>query len=351
MVDAATGKRPYYSAIDGVRAICVLLVMLNHLKIGNVALEYVHGYIGVDIFFVISGFLITDLLIIEEKKRGRIDLQAFYLRRAFRILPIYSVVLLIYIAVCQLPSQAEKWVQLKGGLPYFLLFLNEFVQEPNGGTVFGQTWSLGVEEKFYLVWPVAFFILFKGFQKRFFVVAALFSLTGVLPFVLSKSYSFMLAKSYYGLLAGCVMAIVLTSGYAASYSEYLRRIPSGAMAALLALGLGLELWNQKFTFLLTWIIVIFLSYVIVKQTWISAFLSLKPMIWLGRRSYSMYLVHVLVMNAFERYMPLANPWQATLFIGVVYLVSALVAHVLFTVIEEPARVYGKSFIKRISQPA
>jgi peptidoglycan/LPS O-acetylase OafA/YrhL len=336
---SSTGKRPYYSAIDGVRAICVLLVMLNHLKVDSSVLRYVHGYIGVDIFFVISGFLITDLLVIEEKKSGRIDLKAFYLRRAFRILPIYSVVLAIYIAICHLPSQAEKWVELKGGLPYFLLFLNEFVREPNGGTVFGQTWSLGIEEKFYLIWPVAFFILFKASRARILVVVALFSLTAFLPFVL--------AKSYYGLLAGCVMATLMTSDYAAAYSDAMRRISPGIMALFLALGLGLELWNQKFAFLLSWIIVIFLSYVIVKRTWISAFLSLKPMIWLGRRSYSMYLVHVLVMNAFERFIPLTSLWQGLLFISAAYLVSALFAHVLFLSIEEPARAYGKNFIKRI----
>ncbi len=334
-------NRQYYRPIDGVRAICVLLVMLNHLKIDQSLISYVHGYIGVDIFFIISGFLITDILLREEKAGG-IRLSAFYLRRIFRIIPVYSVVLLIYVVICQLPSQAEKWTELKGGMPYFLLFMNEYVKEPNNGTVFGQTWSLGIEEKFYLVWPLAFFFITQRVWMRFLIVGVLFALTGLLPFVL--------AKSYYGLLVGCVMAILFASGFSGTYAAFLRRIPSWLMLSILLFGFGLELWNQRLTFLLSWIVVLFLSYTIVADTWISSALSSRMMIWLGRRSYSMYLIHALALNVFERFVPLTNLVRGMGVIIASYAVSALGAHVLYITVEEPSRIFGKRLAGRMKRP-
>jgi peptidoglycan/LPS O-acetylase OafA/YrhL len=330
-------KRPYYLPIDGIRAICVFLVMLYHLKT-ETFLPFVHGYLGVDVFFVISGFLITDLLLIEERDNKHIDLAAFYLRRIFRILPIYFVVLLLYILICHLPSQAAKWTQLKAGLPYFLLFLNEFAKEPSPGTVFIHSWSLGIEEKYYLIWPVAFFFLAKTRQIRMVIVAALFILTFMLPFVL--------ARAYQGLLGGCVMAIVMTGGMAAGYARSLRRFPVWAALAVLLLGFVLEYWDHKFIFAFSWLIALFLSYLIVKPTWMSKMLSARPMVWLGKRSYSMYLIHVLALNLFERFVQLSSFVRSFIVLLAAYSLTALGAHILHTTVEEPARIFGKGFISQ-----
>ena len=147
------GRMPYFPALDGVRAYCVLLVMFDHLKSNGHGPGWIDGHLGVDLFFVISGFLITTLLVREHHFTGHIDRRAFFLRRVFRIVPVYLMVMLLYVLVLQAPSQAARWVQFRAGLPWFVTLMNEFAREPGRGTVFLQTWSLGVEEKFYLVWP------------------------------------------------------------------------------------------------------------------------------------------------------------------------------------------------------
>jgi peptidoglycan/LPS O-acetylase OafA/YrhL len=91
-------RTPYFPALDGLRALSVLLAIYQHAANKTPAMRRLQGNLGVDIFFVLSGFLITFLLNREKRETGKVDLAAFYVRRAFRILPIYSVVLATYIS-------------------------------------------------------------------------------------------------------------------------------------------------------------------------------------------------------------------------------------------------------------
>ena len=146
--------------LDGLRAVAVLLVLLVHSVqtagfpewsvLRSVAR---HGHIGVDVFFVISGFLITTLLARELNRRGHVDLKRFYVRRFLRIMPAYFGVL-ITVAICQrlgkFQLESRDWI---GALTYTSNFLDHPSWE------LGHTWSLSVEEHFYLLWP---FVLFAG---------------------------------------------------------------------------------------------------------------------------------------------------------------------------------------------
>jgi peptidoglycan/LPS O-acetylase OafA/YrhL len=337
-----SAPKPYFAPIDGVRSLCVLLVMDNHLKANGYGPSFINGHLGVDIFFVISGFLISTLLLREERAKGRINLSAFYWRRVFRILPIYSVVLLLYVVVCQLPSQAARWVQLKAGLPYFLLFVNEYVYEPNHGNVFTHTWSLGVEEKFYLFWPLLFFIVVKKMPARGIMLACLFVPLMVAAFVGPAH----LPNSYLGLLIGCLMAVLLDGGAKAGLARMLRQVPSPVILLLFLSGFYLERLDGRLMLIFSVTTTLFLSYLIVKPTWLSALFSLPVLVWLGRRSYSMYLVHVLCLNVFEASVKIDSSWKAILVLGGSYALSAAVAAVLFVAIEEPACKFGRRFIAR-----
>ena len=252
------------------------------------------------------------------------------------------MVLLLYIAVCHLHSIAAKWVQLKAGLPYFLLFMNEYAKEPPPGNVFTHTWSLGVEEKFYLLWPLLFFILVRKVPARRLMLAALFVLL-----VLASAMRIHYGVAYFGLLMGCVMAILLSGAATETYTRWLRALPSPLMLAVFVLGfVGNSYLPIAGRILFSFTTVLFLSYLIVKTTWISKLLATGPAVWLGRRSYGMYLVHVLCLNAFETRIEITSPARALVVLIVSYASSAAVAAILFIVVEEPCRKYGKRFIER-----
>ena len=316
--------------------------MYNHLHIDVKLNSWIEGHLGVDLFFIISGFLITTLLRRENHFNGGIDLRGFYWRRFFRIIPVYGTVLALYIAVCQLPSQAEKWVQLKGGLPYFLTMMNEYVKEPHNGTVFTHTWSLGVEEKFYLVWPMLFFTGGRSTRWRVIIVGAL--LLGLMIPTLFPNAG--LAVPYFGLMMGALMAIALSGPHAGRILAALARIPPFAALGIFLLGFGAVHVSFRLISLFSTTSVIFLSYLLARDTWISRFHELPLMVWFGKRSYSMYLVHILCLNALAGHVRVDSGWKVVAMLVAAYLLSAAVADVLYRTVENPARKAGRAYLAR-----
>ncbi|WP_083196919.1 acyltransferase [Rhizobium sp. AC27/96] len=143
---------------DILRAIAILLVMLLHLPAEATPLPLVglrpYGWLGVDIFFVLSGFLIGTQLMAEAARSGSIDLKSFYLRRALRILPAFLVVLGLYALIPPLrdaPAMQPAW--------RFLTATLNFGLDPRSGTAFTEAWSLSVEAHFYLALPVLVLLL------------------------------------------------------------------------------------------------------------------------------------------------------------------------------------------------
>lgn len=143
---------------DLLRALAILLVMLLHLPAEATPLPLVglrpYGWLGVDIFFVLSGFLIGTQLMAEAARRGSIDLRSFYLRRALRILPAFLVVLALYTFIPSLrdtPAMQSVW--------RFLTATLNFGLDPRSGGAFTEAWSLSVEAHFYLVVPVLVLLL------------------------------------------------------------------------------------------------------------------------------------------------------------------------------------------------
>lgn len=157
-VAVATGSRA--GGPDMLRSLAILLVMLVHLPIeatpGALVGIRSYGWIGVDIFFVLSGYLIGTQLLGEVARHGRVDLKSFYLRRAFRILPAFFVVLAAYALFPVLrdaPAMQPVW--------RFATFTVNFGLDPRYGGTFTEAWSLSVEEHFYLVLPLLALLLYK----------------------------------------------------------------------------------------------------------------------------------------------------------------------------------------------
>ncbi len=159
------------ASLDGLRAIAVGIVMLSHAAHSSgspgwllTLSRFLPGKIGVQVFFTISGFIITHLLLQEWKDRGRIDLAAFWLRRALRILPP----VLVLLGILALLNQTG-WLEVSASSQWAsLLFVRNHAK---GGWMNGHLWSLSVEEQFYLLWPLCLAgLLAKSARPNFFLL-------------------------------------------------------------------------------------------------------------------------------------------------------------------------------------
>jgi peptidoglycan/LPS O-acetylase OafA/YrhL len=167
----------YFSSLDGLRAISILLVIWHHAVGGEGILG--RGHHGVGLFFAISGFLITTLLVREHSEHGSINIRAFYLRRALRIFPLYYAVLAIYTLGWFLGTRGTPIGDgFLENLPAFATYTtNWFVQlEPGEPVAFYHAWSLATEEQFYLLWPPVLIALLpyaRGLRAAGLVVATM----------------------------------------------------------------------------------------------------------------------------------------------------------------------------------
>ena len=320
----------YFPALDGVRAICILLVMFNHVH--EPVPFGLQGRIGVDIFFVLSGFLITTLLLREKERHGNVSLKGFYTRRFFRIVPVYALVVAIYLCIVLVMHDAERWREFKSGLPYLLTFMQEY-RPATTGVMLGHAWSLGIEEKFYLAWPLLVVALFP-FRRR---TVALALLLGVGILFLPP----MLSRSYGGLLLGSLLAIVLAKSSSASLSSLLPRVPTTAAALLVAAGyLGMTLYGLAVLFFSA-CVTLLIGTLVLRQSWLRTLLEGRWIVTCGKRSYAMYLIHVLAIDAVERIGARTGGLRWYVVIPVAYGASFLGATAIFYAVERPCVKYGR----------
>ncbi|MGB0064446.1 MAG: acyltransferase [Terracidiphilus sp.] len=333
----------YYPALDGLRAFSVLFVVFEHVNALPTPMRHFHGYLGVDIFFVLSGFLITGLLLREERLTGKVDLAGFYIRRAFRILPLYWFVLASYVVMLQPASKIEKWTQMKAALPYFLTFNNDIpliLMPDRVGTVFGLSWTLGIEEKFYFCWPLICFFLLGTLRKRFFAGWMLYGSAVALAF-----FSFKMGRSYSGLIVGAILAMLFANDQTLGRLKHLvSRIPAMVVAGLIAIGFWLVDVDERAVFIFSWIIGLTVASVLLKKSWLSRLLSVKWIVWFGKRSYAMYLIQGFAIEFLLLFYRPAS-WMGEIGFAVgAFLAASAGAALLHRFLEEPARRLGKRIV-------
>ncbi len=279
--------------LDGLRAIAVLMVITAHVR--SDAWRGLKGYLGVTIFFVLSGYLITSLAIREESRRGSISMRSFYLRRTFRIFPLYYLTLGIYTALILLShSLADKKVGFLHALPYYLTYCQDIAIFSRGGSdslPFYHSWSLGIEEKFYLLWPLIAFVLLRG-RPRLRLLAAI-----LLAIMCSFVGSFV--GPYTPILFGCALACCL------HYSHiriFVARYASGGTLVAIFLMLATHTaiafghlrgsGNSLYALCVAALIACLLS----SEGIIKSALSFRPLTAIGKLSYGIYLFHILCLN-------------------------------------------------------
>jgi len=305
----------YLPALDGLRGIAVLAVLLYH---GDVTWAK-GGYFGVDAFFVLSGFLITSLLLHEWHDTGRIDLKAFWARRARRLLPAITLVLVavaVYAARAATPIELSQlrhdalstmayvanWNQIFSHLSYFQKFA--------APSPLKHTWSLAIEEQFYLVWPVLVFVAlrWKRMTRRTMLIGigVMAATSAVLMAVLYHAGQDP-SRVYYGtdtraqsLLIGAFLAVLL-SGRDAIYSPRRRRVLHGAafaaagvLAAIWATTTDTAAWQYRGGFAFTAVLFAIVIASVPHATDIGLLgkaLSARPLRAVGLISYGLYLWH------------------------------------------------------------
>jgi peptidoglycan/LPS O-acetylase OafA/YrhL len=340
----------YFPSLDGIRFLLIILVIGFHVEAPDpkqVPLQhYFEGTLSVDAFFVISGFLITTLLLREERKTGAISLAGFYIRRSFRIIPVYLLVVLAYIVIGLLPSQHDKLIRTLNGLPYFFSFRNEYV--PAGLDVtLGHTWSLSVEEKFYFFWPLLYFILLPKMRAKwliFIVPAALF-------FLITKEKLFL---AYLSIFSGCVVGILMERfrGSSQEVTRLFGEIPAWAMAmaGVIAYLVALR-YYESCKFLFSIYVCLLIPYLLTTRSAIGSFLSQPACVWMGKRAYAMYLFHAVFLNFTQNYLivPKGN-WSFILVVIVSYSLTLAAAQCIFLTLEKPMINLGRKLSNRQSQP-
>ncbi|HSR07194.1 MAG TPA: acyltransferase [Bryobacteraceae bacterium] len=203
--------KSHLPSLDGLRAIAAFLVVFYHAGVG-----WSPGGLGVLTFFVLSGFLITWLLLKEEEQSGTISLKLFYIRRSLRIFPAFYAYWFLVSAALLLAH--KRYIVAQAMSSFF--YVNNYYQALHGdpNTAFSHTWSLGVEEQFYLLWPL-FFLLLKHTRSRLrFLIAAIFTIAlyrEALVFVIHRNQGYIydaFDTRADHLLIGCLLAVALRAG-------------------------------------------------------------------------------------------------------------------------------------------
>jgi peptidoglycan/LPS O-acetylase OafA/YrhL len=318
---------------DGLRGVGFLLVVTAHVP-AVWQFSYLQGWTAVWVFFAISGYLVTMLLIREERKTGAVAYGPFLIRRFFRIVPSYAATLALYwIVLASLPPLAGDYEIFRQELPYHLTLTSEYIHSPVF-SIFIHAWAVGVETKFYVIFPAVTFLLIRNDGWRFAgTLATAVLLTATAP-RLSAQGSFV-ANAWCAILAGALLAQLLEwpRGFAAVAT--LTRVPAAVPLAFVV-ALFVMLRYVEVLPAVAAVAVYLVAHVTLRDSAMRRLLDCGPLIYLGRRSYGAYLLHVLAIHLGYILFGSATVPEGLLTTGFALAVTIPAAEALYRVVERPA---------------
>jgi len=356
-------KLSYRPEIDGLRAIAVGAVILYHAQttiLGYQAFE--GGFIGVDIFFVISGYLITLIILKELVTTGTFSFKHFYERRIRRILPALLFVMLVSLPFAWMYLLPSNLIDFSKSILYSLGFSSNFYFHYSGQQYGAQsgllkpflhTWSLSVEEQYYILFPIVLLITFKYFRKFLLTVIIIGFITSLqMADWGSRNYTsatfYFLNTRMWELLAGSILAYLEISKGHRSQNKTLNLILPSIGLFLIAhsiLFFNEEMFHPSFRTLTPVIGTCLIIWFSEKDELITKILSTKSLVGIGLISYSLYLWHYPFF-AFDR---LIEFTEGNLFKKSLLLITILISSIFsFYFIERPARNNKKNFKAIIS---
>lgn len=352
-------KRRYITGLDGIRAIAVIMVLAYHLKLAL----FKSGFLGVTVFFVLSGYLITGILISEVEEEGTIDLKNFWLRRIRRLVPAVMSMAVVIIFVSAVVNRIIFTKGCKDFLASVLGFNNwwqifnkvSYFEAAGVPSPFTHCWSLAIETQFYLIYPLILLGIYKlvksreeGRAKRgllFAGVTLLLALISVILMIVLFDPQQDASRVYYGtdtrafsLLFGALLAILL------EYQMVPRRLSASvnmvlgsvSFAVLLVMTIAINgssnFWYRGGQFVGTILTVLVIYTVSGRKTWLSRFLSNPVLKWIGDRSYSIYLWHYPIILLISK--GIKASWWITL---IEIVLSVVLAELSYRFIETPIR--------------
>ena len=352
-------KRRYITGLDGIRAIAVIMVLAYHLKLAL----FKSGFLGVTVFFVLSGYLITGILISEVEEEGTIDLKNFWLRRIRRLVPAVMSMAVVIIFVSAVINRIIFTKGCKDFLASVLGFNNwwqifnkvSYFEAAGVPSPFTHCWSLAIETQFYLIYPLILLGIYKlvksreeGRAKRgllFAGVTLLLALISVILMIVLFDPQQDASRVYYGtdtrafsLLFGALLAILweyrmVPRRLAASVNMVLGSVSFVVLLVMtIAINGSSNFWYRGGQFVGTILTVLVIYTVSGRKTWLSRFLSNPVLKWIGDRSYSIYLWHYPIILLISK--GIKASWWITL---IEIVLSVVLAELSYRFIETPIR--------------
>lgn len=352
-------KRRYITGLDGIRAIAVIMVLAYHLKLAL----FKSGFLGVTVFFVLSGYLITGILISEVEEEGTIDLKNFWLRRIRRLVPAVMSMAVVIIFVSAVVNRVIFTKGCKDFLASVLGFNNwwqifnkvSYFEAAGVPSPFTHCWSLAIETQFYLIYPLILLGTYKlvksrgeGRAKRgllFAGVTLLLALISVILMIVLFDPQQDASRVYYGtdtrafsLLFGALLAILweyrmVPRRLSASVNMVLGSVSFAVLLVMtIAINGSSNFWYRGGQFFGTILTVLMVYAVSGRKTWLSRFLSNPVLKWIGDRSYSIYLWHYPIILLISK--GIKASWWITL---IEIVLSVVLAELSYRFIETPIR--------------
>ncbi|MPZ50252.1 MAG: acyltransferase family protein [Dehalococcoidia bacterium] len=351
----AIGARAHLPAVDGIRALSLIAVLLFHAAPGLLS----GGFIGVEVFFVVSGFVITRSIVKEWQLRRSVGLRSFWLRRALRLLPALAVLIVsvvAYVSMIDPDALASLRTEMFASLAYVMnwhlvLSGDSYLASFSDPSPLTHLWSLAVEEQFYVVWPL---LLSMGLTLRKPRLLLVLTIAGALASVLLMAGLYMGGANdgrlYYGtdtrasgLLFGAALALAGQAGVAIRRPDagFFLEVAGIAGLALIVAGSVLVANDSPLLYLGGFAVVdaaavLLLLSAAQMQSATARFLSFKPLQWLGLRSYGIYLWHWPILL-------LAWPEETGVVAVILKLLAAVTAAALsYVLVEQPIRCWGRA---------
>lgn len=344
----------YFGSLDALRCIAIIAVIWQHFPpISHAAMPFTNaGATGVGLFFSLSGFLITTLLLREEAATGRISLRGFYLRRSLRIFPLYYAVLSAYLILVLLREHNAAGRLFFSNLPYYLTYTNNWFvdlivnEDGQRRVLFIFAWSLATEEQFYLFWPllmryakrsVAISVLVAGMVIDLALEMAFGS--GDVPRNAMERLLRIATSPSTQICCGVLLALALhsTTGFARLWRILGQRWSAPTMA-LVALAVTLwpggvsPLWHLSLSGIFAALVG---SSVIREDHGLAWLLTNKALARIGVVSYGIYMLHMLAVNAVKLSLPALGLNSGVVAFAMAVLLAYAMAELSFRLYETP----------------
>ncbi len=346
-------KLQYRAEIDGLRTIAVLSVILYHAKF------YIHdnilfkgGYLGVDVFFVISGYLITSIILNELNIKKNFNFKNFYDRRVRRIIPALITVIIFSTPFAWLYLLPEAFVEYSKSILSSLFFISNFFflfigqiygAESSLLKPFLHTWSLSIEEQFYILYPIFLYLIFKYFKKYLFPLLIIFFVVSLflaewLSYWRPHLNFYILPTRIWELMSGAILAYLNIFKINMKIKKNTQNFLSFFALVTLISSIFLFTENTKHPSILSLLPVISTCILIMfqnKELIVNKFLSNKILVKIGLISYSLYLWHYPIFS-FARIKGLDE--QEIIIKTLLIFITFLLSFLTYEFIEKPARI-------------